>query len=628
MVTQVSEEASTGTSSGAVDTRGQLCGSTEPAQSLRPRCQHKTEQHSCEEGLSPHGGTVPTWPQAAHGAQLLLGKASPGAHPSCPQHSSTRPLWDRAATGPAHSPHTARSAARLVPRLQVTPPLLHHLGFICFPPLPHLQLSEEFCHFPSHPLSPAWRLTPSQALLTDPGSGSGALGLRQWQTEHHGVSSESGMQNQPRQEPPTHARPGTQEPPRKRAMAGAAPALPARPRGAPGSPCRALPLPPPLPEGLPKNRGLLPPPCGCRCTGPCCPLRPPPPPEPRCPMQPPPPRTGPCARPRRAGPPPAPAIHPLPSYRAPGPARPAPPGPVRSLARRTGLRWPVHPPPSHRALLAPCKGSACRPPRCTGAGLPTPLHLPRLYLPPSPSPGPCPPPFPGAPVPPAPGAPALPRATRARGRHRAPYLPKARPRRSRAARCLPRPCPPLSPLAWRGGRARRARCPSRCRSRSGLGPASAPPHGAPAPADPMEPATPRLPTTPPRCADGRARPPPAVLRPRAAPPKVARCGAPAVMLRAAAHCNAGPGVRWGGCPGPALGRCGVIRDRQGQFAEGRPAPAPGGSGDSSWASPGRLQGYPQAAHGVSVGVSWGSLRRGGALPGPGFSWGVSQAGPL
>lgn len=376
MVTQVSEEASTGTSSGAVDTRGQLCGSTEPAQSLRPRCQHKTEQHSCEEGLSPHGGTVPTWPQAAHGAQLLLGKASPGAHPSCPQHSSTRPLWDRAATGPAHSPHTARSAARLVPRLQVTPPLLHHLGFICFPPLPHLQLFEEFCHFPSHPLSPAWRLTPSQALLTDPGSGSGALGLRQWQTEHHGVSSESGMQNQPRQEPPTHARPGTQEPPRKRAMAGAAPALPARPRGAPGSPCRALPLPPPSPRGAPQEPG--PPPTAVRLPVHRALLPFTAATTPRAPV--PHAATTPAHRALRSAPArraPACSGHPPPSKlprTGPGPARP--PGP-RSLPR-----------PSHRASLARASASFAPGPACALQGLclpPSPVHRGRPPHPPPPT---------------------------------------------------------------------------------------------------------------------------------------------------------------------------------------------------------------------------------------------------
>lgn len=65
----------------------------------------------------------------------------------------------------------------------------------------------------------------------------------------------------------------------------------------------------------------------------------------------------------------------------------------------------------------------------------------------------------------------------------------AAPRRLRTDRCLPRPRSGLSPLAWRGGRARRARCPSRCRSRSGLGPASWRPR-APAP---MEPAAPRRP---------------------------------------------------------------------------------------------------------------------------------------
>ncbi|XP_029854455.1 basic proline-rich protein-like [Aquila chrysaetos chrysaetos] len=145
---------------------------------------------------------------------------------------------------------------------------------------------------------------------------------------------------------------------------GRAPAPPPSPvpRAAPAAPR------PPLPEGLPKNRGLLPPPCGCRCTGPCCPLRPPPPPEPRCPMQPPPPRAGPCARPRprRAGPPPAPAIHPLQAtaHRArPGPA--PPPGP-RSLPR-----------PSHRASLVPASARLAPGPACALQGLclpPSPVH--------------------------------------------------------------------------------------------------------------------------------------------------------------------------------------------------------------------------------------------------------------
>lgn len=131
---------------------------------------------------------------------------------------------------------------------------------------------------------------------------------------------------------------------------------------------------------------------------------------------------------------------------------------------------------------------------------------------------------------------ALPRSAaprRVRARHRAPHLPEAPPPplagRSRAARCLPRPRSGLSPLAWRGGRARRARCPSRCRSRSGLGPASWRPRAA----APMEPAAPRRPLRRGDVGASAPAPPPYCAQKRRG--TNALRGVRAVMLRAAAH---------------------------------------------------------------------------------------------
>lgn len=143
-----------------------------------------------------------------------------------------------------------------------------------------------------------------------------------------------------------------------------------------------------------------------------------------------------------------------------------------------------------------------------------------------PVPEPRPPPTPDAPLRPCPAPP--PPAGSGPGTAPRTYR-RRRPRRSRAARCLPRPRSGLSPLAWRGGRARRARCPSRCRSRSGLGPASWRPRAA----APMEPAAPRRPLRRGDVGASAPAPPPYCAQKRRG--TNALRGVRAVMLRAAAH---------------------------------------------------------------------------------------------
>ncbi|XP_065546908.1 collagen alpha-1(I) chain-like [Lathamus discolor] len=412
------------------------------------------------------------------------------------------------------------------------------------------------------PLPHARGLAPSPALFTEPGAGRGAWG-----------SGSGGRGTRGRR---TGLRPGrgTREPSETGLRPGQAPLCWRGPEGRQGSGSAALPMSQAAAsqKGLPENRGLLPPPCGCRCTGPGCPTQPSPPHTERCARP----------RPRRTEP------------RLPRPSAPSEP-PHRSLPR-TGPHSLLRPPQRASqarasAPLAPAP-ARCPPPvhrgrapRPSAPALPCssrkPQALPAAYFPVH---RPCP-------AQPGPAAAASPRTYRRRF-----------PRRSRAARCLPRPCPPLSPLAWRGGRARRARCPSRCRSRSGLSLASAPPHGAPAPAAPMEPAAPMgARPAPPYCGQERRHP-----------------NRAAVMLRAAAHSN-GPGRAEPSRAEPSrpeLCRAGPGRAVLGKVCQDSPRGYPGTDGGSvqglSCATTGRLRGLP--CHRGTA--------RGGSRAIPSSPWGV------
>lgn len=95
------------------------------------------------EGQHPPGCKLPV------GLNSCLGKQAPEHTPAA---RTPRPLRVRVATGPTHSPR-CQHPHHWVPPPRVLSP--RHLGLICFLPLPHLQLSEEFHHFPSQPLAHA-----------------------------------------------------------------------------------------------------------------------------------------------------------------------------------------------------------------------------------------------------------------------------------------------------------------------------------------------------------------------------------------------------------------------------------------------------------------------------------------
>lgn len=204
-------------------------------------------------------------------------------------------------------------------------------------------------------------------------------------------------------------------------------------------------------------------------------------------------------------------------------------------------------------------------------------------------------------------------------RRYAPYLPEARPRRS-AGRSVPAPALPAAQPARMARRpgppgSVSVPVPLPLRPRPGLSPASWRPRARRP--DGTGRSAPRPPPPPPRYADGRARPP--------FPPYCAqeRRHSNSAVGRFGRNASSGSAIKcW---PGGVLGKmsqasfwevCGGSRDSQRQCAEGCPAPAPGGSGGSSWVNPGGLQGYPWAAHGVSVGVSRGSLHGSLGDPGP------------
>ncbi|XP_053812926.1 basic proline-rich protein-like [Vidua chalybeata] len=323
------------------------------------------------------------------------------------------------------------------------------------------QLSEEFHHSPSRPLSHAGAC-PELAQFT--GSGETANGTPRGAKWDEDTAS---------QKPLTEAKqPGSAEAPDSHpaGVAGDPKGLrPGQARRAPMGSSAPAPSPlPPCPRGAPPAAGA--PPTALRLHRAWL----------RFAAASPSPNAPAAATSARAG-------HPPPPRTGPGRARPP---------RRTGPRSLLRPP--HRAPQ-PCirpiaLGPARRPPRPAAPRLPSPFPQPRAL--PAASPW-CP-----GPAPHSPGLRPPPRPVPSGG---------APP----ALGAVPRRCPPLSPLAWRGGRARRAPCPSRCRcqsrcrSRSGLSPASWRPRARP----PMEPAAPRCPPSPrstaspppPRRADGRAR---------------------------------------------------------------------------------------------------------------------------
>ncbi|CAN8190018.1 unnamed protein product [Coccothraustes coccothraustes] len=327
------------------------------------------------------------------------------------------------------------------------------------------QLSEEFHHFPSRPLSHTGAC-PERAQFT--GSGGTADGTPRGAKLDEDTASQKPLTEarQPASAEAPDSRPaGVAGDPRKGLRPGQARTAPTGSRAPAPSP-----LPPLSPRGSPSSGGSSHRPAAAPGLAALHDRLP----EPQCPGSRHP-------RPRR---PSAPSAH---------RARPGRP-------RRTGPRSLLRPP--HRAPQ-PCirpiaLGPARRPPRPAVPGLPFPFPQPRAL--PAASPW-CP-----GPAPHSPGLRPPPRPVPSGG---------APP----ALGAVPRRCPPLSPLAWRGGRARRAPCPSRCRcqsrcrSRSGLSPASWRPRA--------------------RRADGtgRAALPPLPAQRRLYPPRAAPMGAPAASCR-------------------------------------------------------------------------------------------------
>lgn len=204
-------EGSTGISSGAADTHGQLRWSTGPKQSLWPR-QHR---HSREARLCPRRGAAAARPQATRGAQLLPNRASPRPYPECPKPAHTSPLQ------PAH---TAQVGGTACPTGATAPP--RQLGSAASHPSLLYSFTEEFSRFASHPSHTPWPrpCSPSRGQ----GSGPGGTGRRNTPERPAGLR------------PPTHGRQGRGSP-AETATAGQAQLCRPRPEERQGCDSAALP---------------------------------------------------------------------------------------------------------------------------------------------------------------------------------------------------------------------------------------------------------------------------------------------------------------------------------------------------------------------------------------------------